>query len=566
MKKRMFFCTAILVASLCIPNINANANQQTKEIKKEEIAELTNCLKVILAEKKNEIGEEVKNKIIDNGWDYDKTISALEEANPFKEVDYISVLSAYMSCKNYYSQNSKSGFTYLAYLPLLSYELSEEETEEFIPVKIDTYSKVYGTNKYIKEGTRYLVEETRLDKYELGEDGFFRKNGKETLTPQTETIKYGKVDFSVMTAEDVFEFYGLTEEQVEKEYKARTAMLSINTTNSGIYQSMFARTPQIIQQTKDLRIEGYNTLPITRQRIAEVANSLKGEVPYLWGGKALKPGYDPLWWTFDDNNNQRGLDCSGYVQWVYWTAGYPEKMYSKMLSTVSILNAGFPEIDEEDLQVGDIGVKVGAEFNHTGIYLGKIDGKDQWIHCASKQGTVVISEFNFHKFYSPLATYEGKSSESIEKSEEIDLDKLSVIVYPTITESQFYSDEDVYTLAQLIVHEAGGEGLNGWVAVAEVVKNRINSPLFPNTLQEVVYQDGQFSYVHKIASIVPSQEIIDVAQAVLEGRMSIFNEPKCLHYRNPMITSDIPATEPVDWGKLKYHTYVGNHAFYLNLK
>lgn len=550
-----------LIIVLCIAESITASAKESEAIIKEDINSLNRGLKYILNEQKESAVEEIKSEIINNNWDYNATVSSIGESDPFKDVDYISLLSAYMTVKNHSSEKGQSDFTYLSHLPLVQCDTEELEKEEFIPTKISTYSNVYGTNKYIREGTRYVTEKTVLDRYELHDDGFFYKEGTETIIPETKNIRYGSVTFSVMTADDIFSYYGLDQNLYADEFKQRINRLSLTTNNLGIYQAMFANFPQM--QIHDLNIKGYSSLPATRQIVAEVANSLTGNVPYLWGGKANKPGYDTSWWLYDENNNQKGLDCSGYVQWVYWTAGFPESMYQQMLSTTSIINSDFKEINQEELQVGDIGIKIGPEVNHAGIYIGEIDGKKQWIHCAANQGTVVISEFDFYKYYSPLAEYEMNDKKP-DNNDTISLDNHSVIVYATNTESHVYSDEDVYMLSQLIVHEAGGEGFNGWVAVAEVVKNRINSPLFPNTLKEVVYEKGQFSYVEEIADIEPPQEIINVAQAVLEGQLCIFNKPTCLHFKNPMITDGIKATEPVDWGNLRYYTNVGNHAFYLN--
>ena len=47
---------------------------------------------------------------------------------------------------------------------------------------------------------------------------------------------------------------------------------------------------------------------------------------------------------------------------------------------------------------------------------------------------------------------------------------------------------DTHLMAQLVYHEARGECFDGQVAVAEVVLNRVASPLFPNTIEEVVMQ------------------------------------------------------------------------------
>lgn len=52
---------------------------------------------------------------------------------------------------------------------------------------------------------------------------------------------------------------------------------------------------------------------------------------------------------------------------------------------------------------------------------------------------------------------------------------------------------DVNLLARLISAEARGEPYSGQVAVGAVVLNRIDSPLFPNSMSGVIYQHGAFS-------------------------------------------------------------------------
>lgn len=47
-------------------------------------------------------------------------------------------------------------------------------------------------------------------------------------------------------------------------------------------------------------------------------------------------------------------------------------------------------------------------------------------------------------------------------------------------------------LASIIFCEAGNQTYEGQVAVGAVVMNRIKSAKFPNTLEEVIYQPGQF--------------------------------------------------------------------------
>lgn len=56
-------------------------------------------------------------------------------------------------------------------------------------------------------------------------------------------------------------------------------------------------------------------------------------------------------------------------------------------------------------------------------------------------------------------------------------------------------DKQVTCLALAVYYEARGEPLEGQKAVAAVVMNRVNSPRFPDTACEVVFQPRQFSFV-----------------------------------------------------------------------
>jgi spore germination cell wall hydrolase CwlJ-like protein len=62
----------------------------------------------------------------------------------------------------------------------------------------------------------------------------------------------------------------------------------------------------------------------------------------------------------------------------------------------------------------------------------------------------------------------------------------------TTTPVQVTAEEEEL-FAAIIYCEAGGESYEGQFAVASVVVNRINSPLFPNNMTDVIYQKGQFT-------------------------------------------------------------------------
>ena len=55
-----------------------------------------------------------------------------------------------------------------------------------------------------------------------------------------------------------------------------------------------------------------------------------------------------------------------------------------------------------------------------------------------------------------------------------------------------YSREEVCLVAALAYCEMGGESVKGIMYAVSVVLNRVNSPYYPNTIEEVIYQAGQY--------------------------------------------------------------------------
>lgn len=88
---------------------------------------------------------------------------------------------------------------------------------------------------------------------------------------------------------------------------------------------------------------------------------------------------------------------------------------------------------------------------------------------------------------------------------------------------------DVKLLAALIFCEAGNQPYDGKVAVGAVVMNRISSRRFPNTLEGVIYQRGQFTpaMTGKLGRILSSgripQSCYEAAQDALNGVSPVGN-------------------------------------------
>lgn len=135
-----------------------------------------------------------------------------------------------------------------------------------------------------------------------------------------------------------------------------------------------------------------------RQLVAATAISLLGGVPYEWGGKSTMKGKDPSWGTLNKDGKAKGLDCSGYVQWVFRTAGYYEYDWKTIGSTSAMKN--LDDIKKSELQVGDLGLLKksgddGTGANHVGIYI----GNGYFIHCNSTHKTVTIGRCDNFKVF-----------------------------------------------------------------------------------------------------------------------------------------------------------------------
>lgn len=511
----------------------------------DDILTATSLLEELLSYQYENMRSELKEQIAEKGWNQTFTMQSFENAgNPFEALNYqetIAAICVLMSHKD----------ILITDIRFASMTTTEESVEMEVPLKTDNFKETMIPDAYEKNGIRYITESGIYHTYELGADGYYHVSGTEEIMLEKEDVLYGSVNFSAVNPENIMQTYGLELNDYREEYEER--LLRIQTgdyTEQGLEQSIFLNLmkEQFTGEEESKALE--NALASAsgnRQILVSVAASLIGQVPYQWGGKASAPGYDNSWWTFGDNGVQKGLDCSGFVQWAYMSAGYPQDTCAGMVSTSSMLNS-LEHISADMLMPGDIGIiHDGSEdrINHAGIYI----GNGYWIHCSSSAGTVTISRFDFKVYLRATGADDAA---------------LSAPVYGTSgTAAAAYSAQDIYLLAQTVWHEARGEGMNGWVAVAEVILNRVNSPLYPDTISEVVYQgsDGgkeQFQNSSEISSCTPSEAVLSVVRMVAEGKTSVLNDPDVLYFRNPGDMNDNS-----DWGNCPFYTRIGNHAFYL---
>jgi N-acetylmuramoyl-L-alanine amidase len=111
--------------------------------------------------------------------------------------------------------------------------------------------------------------------------------------------------------------------------------------------------------------------------------------------------------------------------------------------------------------------------------------------------------------------------------------ELKIVIPETMEEK--IDEEDLELLARIIYLEAGYEPFEGQVAVGNVVLNRVESSLFPNTIREVIYHPGQFSPVRtgEFDRAVPSDTAYRAALEALSGTSYAGD---ALYFFNPRVT------------------------------
>ena len=124
-----------------------------------------------------------------------------------------------------------------------------------------------------------------------------------------------------------------------------------------------------------------------------------------------------------------------------------------------------------------------------------------------------------------------------------------------ISGESYYNSDSLYWLSRIISAESGNQSLDGKLAVGTVIMNRVESPLFPNTIYDVIFAPNQFSPASN-GSInrEPNAESVVAAKLILEG---VRVGGSSLYFVNPSAT-------PNSWAERNrtYVTTIGAHAFF----
>ena len=79
--------------------------------------------------------------------------------------------------------------------------------------------------------------------------------------------------------------------------------------------------------------------------------------------------------------------------------------------------------------------------------------------------------------------------------------------------------DDLFWLSRVVYAESGNQSLDGKIAVANVVLNRVKSPIFPNTIEGVLAQKNQFPTYGSgsLAKRTPNEGSIIAAKLAMDG-------------------------------------------------
>ena len=142
-----------------------------------------------------------------------------------------------------------------------------------------------------------------------------------------------------------------------------------------------------------------------RKLIVKKACSLVGKVTYFWGGKSSCIGWDSEWGKMKTvtaagsvttgKTRPFGLDCSGFVTWVFINAGFSESYIGHGVGNQAAKGV---RITWDEAEPGDLAVY--SDNSHIGIVAGRKDnGSLLVIHCATGTNNVSITSEEGFGYY-----------------------------------------------------------------------------------------------------------------------------------------------------------------------
>ncbi|WP_158221452.1 cell wall hydrolase [Terribacillus sp. 7520-G] len=135
-------------------------------------------------------------------------------------------------------------------------------------------------------------------------------------------------------------------------------------------------------------------------------------------------------------------------------------------------------------------------------------------------------------------------------------DQHSAHLSEAVIEQKQYTAEEIELLQKLVQAETSGEDYIGKVAVATVVLNRMESDEFPDSIHDVIMQEGQFQPVSS-GVIWESHPTDETVQAVADALVRRDDMQDIVWFMNPKTATTNWIAETQVQVK-----QIGNHVFY----
>ena len=110
-------------------------------------------------------------------------------------------------------------------------------------------------------------------------------------------------------------------------------------------------------------------------------------------------------------------------------------------------------------------------------------------------------------------------------------------------------------LAKAVFFEARGEPLEGQLAVAQVIINRVASGHYADSVCGVVDQPGQFTFARRsVNTVSPDYRIAQAIAVIAQAQRWLQVAPRAMSFHATRVN--------VAWGNMQRVSRIGNHVFY----
>lgn len=117
-----------------------------------------------------------------------------------------------------------------------------------------------------------------------------------------------------------------------------------------------------------------------------------------------------------------------------------------------------------------------------------------------------------------------------------------------------YTENDLYVLSHIISAEAGNCSEDMMLSVGSVVLNRVADDRFPNSIEEVVFQPGQYAPTWNGTYYdEPTEDAVEAAKTLLEGGAVI--DSSVVWQSNFPQGEGVYDTIESPWGTVMYFCY-----------